>query len=208
MAGEFDSARRMVAEAVAADRSLDRPLHHAGNGPRCIGTVEFLAGDLTAAEQALRRGYEQLVKMRDRPHATFVGTELARILYLQDRLADAERIVKKHSTTMRHEIPIQTALDGLRAVVMGRRGRHDEALGLARAVVAMADATDVTTAIARAHEDFGEVLEMAGRREEALSEVACALEAYEKKGVTVLAQRLRRRLARGSAASIGDFEPL
>ncbi len=46
-----------------------------------------------------------------------------------------------------------------------------------------------------AHLDLAEVLELAGRREEAAVELEKALALYERKGNLVLAERSRARLA-------------
>jgi tetratricopeptide (TPR) repeat protein len=43
--------------------------------------------------------------------------------------------------------------------------------------------------------DLGEVLEVAGRREEALAAWRMALDRYERKGIIPLARRIRERLA-------------
>ncbi len=54
-----------------------------------------------------------------------------------------------------------------------------------------------TTSIdhAKALADLAEVLELAGRREEAAAALEQALELYERKGNLVMAERTRERLA-------------
>jgi class 3 adenylate cyclase/tetratricopeptide (TPR) repeat protein len=81
------------------------------------------------------------------------------------------------------------------ALVSSRRGDHDLAEQLARAAVAYLQRTQAPKFQADALCDLAEVLEAAGRRDEAIAAWHEALERYERKGVIPLARRVRERLA-------------
>ena len=63
-----------------------------------------------------------------------------------------------------------------------------EAERLGREAVASFDGTDFTDMLATAHADLADVLRLAGRNEEAMSELRKALELYEQKGHLVGAE--------------------
>ena len=89
MGGEFDEARRLLDSAIAIDRDLGRPFYEASDIASWIGMVEWLAGDLVAAEQALRHGYDETERLGAEWSRDFLAAELARILYLQGRFDEA-----------------------------------------------------------------------------------------------------------------------
>ena len=86
------------------------------------------------------------------------------------------------------------------AKVLARRGQHTEAERLAREAVAGADATDSLISQGDVRLVLAEVLELAGRRDDATAALSEALERYERKGALVPAQRVRERLAALEAA--------
>jgi Flp pilus assembly protein TadD len=81
------------------------------------------------------------------------------------------------------------------AKVLARRGQHAEAERLARDAVAGADGTGSLVSQGDVRLDLAEVLELAGRRDDATAALREALERYERKGALVPAQRARERLA-------------
>jgi tetratricopeptide (TPR) repeat protein len=83
----------------------------------------------------------------------------------------------------------------VRAKVRARRGEHTEAERLAREAVAVGSEAEMVNSLGDAHSDLAVVLELAGRREEALAEVEKAFELYERKGNLVMAERARARQA-------------
>ncbi len=83
----------------------------------------------------------------------------------------------------------------VRAKVLARKGKLDEAERVGREAVAIASATDVLELRAQALADLGEVLRLAGRPQESREALEEGLRLYEDKGNVVEAGRLRGLLA-------------
>ena len=75
------------------------------------------------------------------------------------------------------------------------RGQHAEAERLAREAVDFSLRSDSPLSQGEALSDLGEVLEAAGRRDEATAALREALDCYERKPIIPLARRTRERLA-------------
>jgi tetratricopeptide (TPR) repeat protein len=80
------------------------------------------------------------------------------------------------------------------ALVCSRRGEHAQAEQLAREAVAILDRTDGLMFQGDGRCDLAEVLDQAGRRQEAISVLQQALERYERNGIVPMAERARQRL--------------
>jgi hypothetical protein len=78
--------------------------------------------------------------------------------------------------------------------LLARRGEHAEAERLAREAVALADTIDFLVGQGDPRRGLADVLELAGRREEATAALYEALERYERKAAVVLAEQIRERL--------------
>jgi tetratricopeptide (TPR) repeat protein len=87
------------------------------------------------------------------------------------------------------------------ALVHSARGQHAEAVGIAEEAVDWWSRTDSLLRQGDAHGDLAEVLEAAGRRNEAIEAWREALDRYERKQVLPLAARVRERLASLEPAS-------
>ena len=79
----------------------------------------------------------------------------------------------------------------MKARVLSVREAHDEAIELAGEAVALAAPLDFFDLKGYAHEALAEVLERAGRREEAVAAAVRAIGFYEQKGNVVSAARMR-----------------
>jgi tetratricopeptide (TPR) repeat protein len=86
------------------------------------------------------------------------------------------------------------------ALVLSARGDHASAEKLAREAVTISEQTDNLEGQADAHYDLAEVLEAAGRREDAITAWQDSLDRYERKGIIPLARRVRERLAASQPA--------
>ena len=194
MVGKFDEARRLVEAAGALSNQLGRRYLVAGNFAWWMGLVEWLAGDPAAATRELRSGYEQLERLGDRTMRPDIAADIARMLYLQDRLDDAftyTQISEEFGPLT--EVKVGIGWRGVRAMILARRGERSAAVNLAREAVATAQTTDMLFYHARALEDLAEVLELSGSSDEARHVLAEAIGLYEQKGITVLAERARHR---------------
>jgi tetratricopeptide (TPR) repeat protein len=78
--------------------------------------------------------------------------------------------------------------------VLARRGQLDQAEGLAREAVALAERADFMLAHAEATADLGEVLELAGKPAEAIRALESAASIYERKGVVIAVTLTRARI--------------
>jgi tetratricopeptide (TPR) repeat protein len=93
------------------------------------------------------------------------------------------------------DIITQTLARQALAKVLARRRQHAEGERLARQAIALADATDSLLVQGDARQDLAEVLELAGRREDATAALREALERYERKGALVQVERVREQLS-------------
>jgi len=89
------------------------------------------------------------------------------------------------------DLKANIAWRGVRAEALARRGEDTAAVALARAAVDIAAATDALLDHADARLALAAALRAAGRRTEADAEEARAIELWEAKGATLLAERVR-----------------
>jgi class 3 adenylate cyclase/tetratricopeptide (TPR) repeat protein len=197
MRGDFDRARRLSTEA----RDLLAEL-----GPTVVGAstslersrVERLAGDLPAAERALRRDYEALAQLGERYLLSTVAGELARVLYAQGRIDEAEK-VSRHAQELADadDIASTTLWRTVQAKVLASKGNCDAALILMGEAVDLLERTDSVVAQAETLVDLAEVLRYAGRRKDADEVLEDAVTLFEAKGNVVAAEALRVPAASG-----------
>lgn len=194
MRGDFEVARRFSKQATDITTDLGELLTQASDS-LSVGLVELLAGDFSAAEQALRAGYQALERMGGTGPLANVAAMLARVLLRQERHDEAEDLTRVcEQVAAADQLDPQIKWRSIRAVVRARRGDGEEAERLAREAVSRADQTDQPETQAEARADLGEVLRMAGRSEEAARELNRAVQLYERKGNAVSAKQLRSLL--------------
>jgi tetratricopeptide (TPR) repeat protein len=195
MAGRFDVARRVAAEAKAAVAELGLEL--TGASVRLeAGHVELIAGDWAAAERELRPGLELLERIGNRGHWVTAAIVLAEALLRMERPDEAEAIADRvEEWAMADDIDPQIGRRRIKARVLARRGAFEDAERLAREAVEIAERTDYLENQARARTDLAEVLDRAGRGDEGRAELERALAVYERKGLRPGADELRARLA-------------
>jgi class 3 adenylate cyclase/tetratricopeptide (TPR) repeat protein len=191
MHGDFDRARRLSADA----RSLLAEL-----GPTVAGAstsleasrIETLAGDLRAAELALRRDYEALTQLGERYLLSTVAGELARVLYAQGRFDEAEKC-SRHAQELADpdDIASTTLWRTVQAKLLAQKGNRDAALILIGEAVDLLKRTDSVVAQAETLVDLAEVLRLAGQRKEADDVLKGAVELFEAKGNVAAVEALR-----------------
>ena len=194
MRGRFDRARELCStgrlllqdtglNVVAASRSQDS----------CI--VEMLAGDPAAAERDLRRDFDALTEMGEAYLLSTIAGELARAVYVQGRIGEAEelsRIAEQFSAA--DDVTSQALWRSVRAKALALRGDPDSALGLAEEAVALLRVTDALVRQADALVDEAEVLGLLGRGAEARERLQEAIRLFERKGNFVAAEQARSAL--------------
>jgi tetratricopeptide (TPR) repeat protein len=191
MRGEFDSARRLYADAQAMLREL---------GPNVVGAstslatswVERLAGDLAAAERELRRDYDALTALGEKYLLSTVAAELARVLYAQRCFDEAEKM-SQHASQLADadDIASQTLWRTVRAKLLARQGNQDGALVLLGEAVDLLEPTDAVIAQAETLMDLAEVLRRDGRAKEADEILEDAVALLETKEALVAADAIR-----------------
>lgn len=147
------------------------------------GSVEMLAGDPVTAESELRTGYEIFDRIGDVGHLTSLTAGLGDAVYAQGRHDEALRLAEfVERITIEGDADPEVLWRQLRAKVLARRGRHDEAEALVREAVRRAARTEFINLHAHTLLGLAEVLRLADRNEEAASAVQEAIELYRRKG--------------------------
>jgi tetratricopeptide (TPR) repeat protein len=200
------SSRRMVEELGITQRVLEADLF--------AGLIELLEGNAAAAERCLRVAYDGLRAQGLGIDAAQAAALLGRALLAQGRIAEAEAISLESESLAGDSFKAAIAWRGVRAEALAARGEHAAAIELARAAVEIAAATDDLLDHADARQALAVALRAAGRSAEADAEEKRAIELWEAKGATLLAEphaasihlecpTRRRRLCRPPCAASG-----
>jgi tetratricopeptide (TPR) repeat protein len=196
MLGHFDQARQAAARSVAILEELGhRPQAEASRG-EAIGHVEVWAGDLVAAERAVRRSCEALQAMGETGIFSTQAADLAVILCQQGRFDEAEEFIELSRTTAAaDDVLSQVRWRVAQARVLTSRGHVEEAVDLAGEAVAFIAPTDAIFVKGDTHEELALALVEAGKREEAVEALEQSLALHEQKGNVVSAGHVRQKLA-------------
>jgi tetratricopeptide (TPR) repeat protein len=165
----------------------------------------MLAGDFTAAEQWRRDVTERVSRLE---HWWGLGFEIrasiALVLCEQERYEEAVRLTDVMPTEVGDNAEGHVLWRRGRARALARLGQTDEAIGLARDAVDLADQTDSLNLRGDALLDRADVLRVRAREDEAARDVDAALALYERKGNLVMAERARRLAAESGSKLVGD----
>jgi class 3 adenylate cyclase/tetratricopeptide (TPR) repeat protein len=195
MRGNFDEARRLYRQSRATLEEFGWNLFAALTSIDS-GSVEFLAKDPVAAEAELRRDFEALDAMGERNYIATTSAFLAFALLLQGRYEEADRFVTfSQETAAPDDLTSQFLWRQFRARLLAQQGAYEEAIAIARTAVELTDQTEETESQGNARLDLAHVLEKAGRNEEATTAFREALDRYERKGVIVLVEDVKERMA-------------
>jgi predicted ATPase/DNA-binding SARP family transcriptional activator len=151
-------------------------------------------GDPITAEGQLRPGYDAL-KSGAKSHFSSVSHALSNAVYMQGRYEEAETLTRECEEASRsNDVHANVMWRSTRAKLFARRADFVAAEQLAREAVALAATSDFLLAHADALADLGEVLGLAGRRDEAAEAHRSAIELHERKGNVLAANQMRARL--------------
>ena len=179
--GDFDGARRLLDEADAIADALGSG-EMLGIGLECRGDVEFLAGDIAAAERAFRENYRLLEELGDEGHKSTAAGHLALALAHLGRFDEAESYARiAIEATSEDDLASQVEGRAAQARVVSARGRHDEAIALAREAVEMLADAQYPSSQGDVCMELAEVLRAAGRPAEAAEAARSGLGHYERK---------------------------
>ena len=123
-----------------------------------------------------------------------IAHSLAAIAYAQGRYDEAEELTREcEEACHANDIHSQIMWRAIRAKVLARRGELRRGRTRLRHEPLLSPRRDFLLAHADALRDLGEVLELAGSRDEAARAFERAIELYEQKGVLSAAARTQRR---------------
>jgi len=193
--GRADAARRMIASSrrMVEDLGITQRVLEAD---LFAGLIELLEGDAVAAERWLRPAYDGLAAHGLGIDAAQAAALLGRALLAQGRAAEAEALSQESEALAGDSFKAAIAWRGVRAEALSARGEHAAAVEIAGKAVEIAAATDDLLDHADARQALAVALRAAGRRAEADGEKARAIELWEAKGATLLAERARREMGR------------
>jgi class 3 adenylate cyclase/tetratricopeptide (TPR) repeat protein len=189
MSDRIDEARELVRTAGEHARELGKP------STQEVAEIESVVGDHEAAFGQLVIWHDWI---RENVPTGELGYALAwqgRELALAGRYEEAEQRVaqiREHRDRTRDGQALQHQVA---ALVAAHRGEHGDAERLAREALTHIHMTDSPKLQGDAYCDLAEVLEAAGRRDEAVVAWQEALSLYDQKGIIPLARRTRERLA-------------
>jgi tetratricopeptide (TPR) repeat protein len=201
MQGEFESAREEYRRARTMLEELGWNFV-AAIGSIVSGPIEMLASDAVAAETELRRDYDALDHMGERNYISTVAGYLAEALYRQGRFDESGRYANfSAEIAAPDDVMTQVLWRSVSAKLLARQGKFAEAESVARqALELIRRSDDVIDDQANTLMDLAEVLEIAGKPEEAMPLAAEALQLYERKGNVVSAANARKFLSERVAA--------
>jgi class 3 adenylate cyclase/tetratricopeptide (TPR) repeat protein len=157
---------------------------------------ELRAGSLDAAEAAARQGIDELERLGGTGFLSTTVGLLAETLYRQGRYDEAEDLAGRTAElAMADDFDPLFRWRAVRARVLAQRGEFLEAEKLAREGVDIVEETDWHLHRGDAFTALGEVLELAGRRDEARAVYEQAIEAFELKGSLPDLEATRQRIA-------------
>jgi tetratricopeptide (TPR) repeat protein len=167
----------------------------AGRSPWFWELDEF-AGNYAAAAEQLRDFCTYLSGQGRWALLSGYASMRGRMLCTVGRYDEAEQLAPQGGDLAEGHDPLtQSRWRQVAALVAAHRGEHTEAERLAREALTYTQQVDSPQVQGDAYYDLAEVLQTAGRREEAAAAWREALDRYERKGIIPLARRTRERLA-------------
>ena len=183
MTGRFDDAWAAFLQGRDMLEDLGQQLNVAGMSQEFFD-IAMLAGDPAAAETHLRTACDTLERMGEQGFlATRLGC-LAQAVYAQGRFAEAEQLserVEAMSADDLSDLDPQVRWRTVRARVLALRGEHVAAIALARESVSLLAHTDWLNHRASLQMDLAEVLQRAGRDDEAMAALREGIRLYDMK---------------------------
>jgi class 3 adenylate cyclase/tetratricopeptide (TPR) repeat protein len=192
MRGRFDVARSLYRRSRETLTELGWRFDAALTSAIASGPVELIAGDASAAERELRRDYEALAAMGERNYISTTAAFLAEALYRQGRDDEALRMTEEsEEIAADDDVATQYLWRSVRAKLIARQGRFEEAESLARAAIVIIGAAQDPDSQGYAAIDLAEVLRLAGRHDDAIAAAENAAALFEQKANSSSAARAR-----------------
>jgi class 3 adenylate cyclase/tetratricopeptide (TPR) repeat protein len=191
-------------EAWALALPADQKLRELGvsSGDIWLAELALIAGDAQAAAGYLRSACDEMEERGATANLSTYAPMLGRVLCMLGAPDEAERLAHKgRELGDPEDVWTQALWRQAQALVHSARGEHAEAMQLAREAAEWWARTDSLLRQGEARCDLAEVLEAAGRPDEAIEAWRDALDCYERKGIVPLVARVRERLAALEPAS-------
>ena len=164
--------------------------------PFSMAPLGARAGNPGAAERELRAGLEILEGTGERARAGHLAAMLAGVLAQQGRLDEAdEHLAVARETIQEIDVSGTSQLKISTARVLAHRGELEEAVRLAAEAAALIESTQELLNMPELLMCQAEVLELAGRPEDAKAALTKAVDAAGRKGSVVGAALATERLA-------------
>jgi class 3 adenylate cyclase/tetratricopeptide (TPR) repeat protein len=165
-------------------------------GGEWLGEIALIVGDYEAAAAYLRNACDALEAIGNRGELSTYAALLGCVLCKLGRNDEAEHLARQgRELGDPADVMTQHQWRQAQALVHAARGEHEEAERLAREAVAWSRRSDSPMSQGNALADLAEVLDAAGRREEAANALHEAVHHYERKPIIPLARRTGERLA-------------
>jgi tetratricopeptide (TPR) repeat protein len=170
-------------------------------GAAWLAEIAEIAGDVPTSVEYLRRACDAYEAAGNYPVLSTYAPLLGRLLCALGRYEEAEPLAAKgRELGDPEDVLTQATWRGTEALLQSHRGEHADAERLALESVEWMARSDSPLNQADCFSILAEVLEAAGRREDAVVAWQEALECYERKQVIPAARRVRERLAALQAA--------
>jgi len=190
MRGDFAEARELWTAARNLYEELGLNFRRAARSV-IAAQIETLAGDDAAAEAELRWAYDTLERMGEKGARASIAAFLAECIYEQGRDDEAAGFTEiTEELAADDDLEPQVLWRSVRAKVLAKRGRLEQAEELAREAAELVEDTDFPDLQALAFLSLAEVLEATGGTQEGDQLRRRALETYERKGNVVAARRM------------------
>lgn len=192
MRGHLVEARALYRASRATLDDLGWRFDAALTSAIASGPVELIAGDAIAAERELRQDHEALSAMGERNYISTTKAFLAEALYRQARDEEALAMTRESEAIAAvDDVSTQYLWRSVRAKVVARAGDQATADHLARAAIDIIEGTQDPDSQGYAWIDYAQVLQMAGRTDEAIEAALTAQARFRTKGNTESEGRAR-----------------
>ena len=199
--GEFDRSRAVFAECRQTLDEMSETIHSAARDREAEAAL--LEGDAARAEEMLRESMRRLQKMGDRFMLSFSASVLARSVEAQGRAAEASDLTfAAERLAVEGDILAQVSWRVVRARILTQQSQLHEAERIAREAVELAASTDWLVGRGDAGWTLGNTLLAQNRLMEADRTFADAVNLYERKEATVMADAANALLANRYRTSV------
>ncbi len=194
MQGDFEQARELHTFGRDFYRSAGMAVSAAG-ATLHGAWIEQRSGDVSAWEEHLRTGYDELDALGNMAFFSTVAVYLAQCLYVQGRFDEARELcVVAREASPRGDLINLVFADALEGSLLAHDNRYDEAEALFRQAVDRVETTDFFFARADVRLLHAEALLRARETTAASQEAALGLALLDEKGDVTGAVNARKRL--------------